>query len=202
MNAGHLLMTHDHGTPLEIVALMHETYGRDPDLDPGTHPKWNERIRARRIITEEQDARVTPWFDGAPLPNRLRTDLRCRPDGEPGELVFCNPGNDRRGRLVAFYWRTLVEYFLRGWAQSVIYVGFNIEQLARLQRVEARRHPLQFATVVPAQRPEYLDGETFEPQEDPAHASFITLMTRSPRELTTFAALGADLGAVVNGDRY
>lgn len=202
MNANHLLLTHDHGTPDEIVQLVHETFERVPDLDPGSHPKWNERIGARRIITEAQDARVHPWFEGAPLPNRLGTDLRCRPDGELGELVFCNPGNDRRGKLVAFYWRTLVEYWMRGWAQSVIYVGFNIEQLARLQRVGARSHPLKHPTVVPAVRPEYLDSETLEPQTDPAHASFITLLSHSPREITRFAAFGTELGAVVNGDRW
>ncbi len=193
------MLTHDHGTPLDIIALMHETFGGPPDLDPGTHPKWNERIRARRIITEQQDARVSPWFEGAPLPHRLGTDRRCCPDELPGETVFSNPGNDRRGKLVAFYWRTIVEYYLRGWCRSAIYVGFNIEQLSRLQRVGARTSPLRHPTTVPEERPEYLDAGTLQPQTDPAHASFITLLSRDPREIQTFTALGKELGDVVNG---
>lgn len=202
MNAAHTLLTHDHGTPLWIVRIAHEVFGGPPDLDPGSHPKWNANIRARRIITEAQDARVAPWFEGAPLPNRLLTDRRCCPEDPAGETVFNNPGNDRRGLLVAFYWRTLVEYYLRGWARSAIYVGFNIEQLSRLQRVGARTSPLKHPTIVPEERPEYLDGVTFEPQTDPAHASFITLLSRDPREIQTFAALGKEHGDVINGDRW
>lgn len=192
-------LTHDHGTPGSIVALMHATYGRDPDLDPASHPKWNESIRAKRIITEQMDARVSPWFEGAPLPNRLLTDLRCRPDGEPGELVHCNPPNDASGALVSFYWLTLVEYWKRGWADSVFYVGFNIEQLARNQRIGARSSPLRHPTIVPADRPRYLDGATFAPQTQPMHASFITLLSRDHRQIQTFTALGKELGDVVNG---
>jgi hypothetical protein len=192
-------LTHDHGSPLDIVALMHEVFGGGPDLDPASHPKWNEHIRARRIITEEMDAQVSEWFPGAPLPNRLRTDRRCRPDSEDGELVHCNPPNNADGSLAEFFWRTNVEYWMRGWSRAVFYVGFNVEQLARNQRIGARSSPLRHPTIVPAYRPRYLDGETLEPQTQPMHASFITLLTHEPRQIQTFTALGRELGDVVNG---
>lgn len=195
-------LTHDHGTPLDVVALMHEVYGRDPDLDPATHPKWNEQIRAKRIITEEMDAGVSEWFPGAPLPNRLGTDRRCLARELDGELVHCNPPNDGPGDLAAFFWVTCVEYFLRGYARSVFFVGFNIEQLARNQRIGARSSPLRHPTIVPAERPRYLDGVTQKPQTQPMHASFITLLSHTPREIQTFASLGKQLGDVVNADRY
>ena len=195
-------LTHDHGTPLDIVALMHATFGREPDLDPASHPKWNDAVRARRIITEQMDARVSPWFDGAPLPHRLLTDRRCRPDGEDGELVHCNPPNDGDGALVSFFWLTLVEYWMRGWARSVLFVGFNIEQLARNQRIGARSTPLRHPTIVPALRPRYLDGETLQPQKSPMHASFITLLTHDQDQIRRFAALGHELGDVVNVNGY
>lgn len=197
MTAAHTLLTHDHGTPRAIITLAHAVIGK-PDLDPASHPKWNEAIQARRIITEEQDAHVAPWFPDAPLPHRLRTDRRCCPDEQPGETVFNNPPNDRRGKVVAFFWRTLVEYWLRGWCRSAIFVGFNVEQLSRLQRVGARSSPLKHPTIVPRERPEYLDAATLQPQTDPAHASFVTLLSRDPREITTFIALGHELGDVVN----
>jgi hypothetical protein len=195
-------LTHDHGTPPEYVALMHEVFQREPDLDPASHPKWNEHICARRIITEAMDARVAEWFPGAPLPNRLLTDRRCLPDHRFGELVHCNPPNDADGKLASFFWLTNVEYWLRGWSHAVFYVGFNVEQLARNQRIGARSSPLRHPTIVPAYRPRYLDGETLEPQPQPMHASFITLLTNEPAHIRRFAALGRELGDVVNVHGY
>ena len=197
-------LTHDHGTPHEYVALMHEVFGGDPDLDPSSHPKWNEKIRAKRIITEEMDARVSPWFPtlDAPLPNRFLTDRRCLHEDLQGELVFTNPPNDADGSLVSFFWRTYVEYFCRGYARAVIVVLFNIEQLARNQRVGARSSPLKHPTIVPALRPRYLDGETLKPQSQPMHASAITLLSHDSIHIRRFAALGRELGDVVNVHGY
>jgi hypothetical protein len=196
VNAAHLLMTHDHGTPDEIVRLAHETFPGGIDLDPASHPKWNERIKARRILTEEDDARVAAWFPDAPLPLRLKSDRRIAPPSNPGEVVFCNPPNDKKGALVAFFWKTIVEYWLRGYIRSAVYVGFNVEQLSRLQRIGARTSPLRHPTVTPSHRPEYLSGATLRPQGDPAHASFVTLLSNTPSEVRTFCALGKELGDV------
>jgi hypothetical protein len=63
----------------------------------------------------------------------------------------------------------------------VFFVGFNVEQLARNQRIGARSSPLKHPTIVPAARPRYLDGETLQPQPQPMHASFITLLSHDPR---------------------
>lgn len=199
-----LPLTHDHGTPPEYVALMHEVFGCDPDLDPSSHPKWNEAIRAKRIITESMDARIAPWFPtlDAPLPNRLLTDLRCLPDDLDGELVHNNPPNEGDGSLVAFFWKTCVEYYLRGYARAVFFVGFNVEQLARNQRIGARSSPLKHPTIVPAVRPRYLDGATLKPQPQPMHASFITLLSNDHNHIRRFAALGRELGDVVNVHGY
>lgn len=209
-------LTHDHGSTPEQVQLMHEVYGCDPDLDPASHPKWNEGtnpetgekvhegIRAKRIITEAMDARVSPWFPtlDAPLPNRLGTDRRCLADHLDGELVYVNPPNNADGALVSFFWITCVEYFLRGYARAVMFTGFNIEQLARNQRIGARSSPLKHPTIVPAERPRYLDGVTLQPQTQPMHASFITLLSHDPQQIRTFAALGRELGDVVNVHGY
>jgi len=211
-----LPLTHDHGSPPNIVSLMHEVYGGDPDLDPASHPKWNdgidpatgvkvhEGIRARRIITEEMDAHVSPWFPtlDAPRPNKLPTDRRCLPDALEGELVYCNPPNEGDGSLGAFFWITCVVYFLRGYARGVIFTGFNIEQLARNQRIGARSSPLKHPTIVPAERPRYLDGETLKPQPQPMHASFITLLSHDHNHIRRFAALCRELGDVVNVHGY
>lgn len=197
-----LPLTHDHGTPLDIVALMHEVFGCEPDLDPASDPKWNEHIRAKRLITEEMDARMSSWFPGAPLPNRLLTDRRCLPDDQDGELVFNNPPNEGDGSLAAFFWKTCAEYWFRGYARAVFFVSFNIEMGARLQRVGARTSPFRHPTIVPARRPRYLDGETLQPQTQPMHASLITLLSHDHHHIRRFAALGRELGDVVNVHGY
>ena len=201
MNAQHSMITDEHGSPPEFVELAHAVYG-DPDLDPASSPEWNGLIRAKRIITKAEDFWKTPWVEGAPAPNRLKTHP-VRPPwpiGGGGIKTFKNPPSDRKGQKVARMWWALAEYFALGWIRTGVYVGFSVEQFSRLQRIGARSHPLQHVTLVPDHRHGYRDGvDTIG--EDPTHASFVTLLSRSSREIEIFAALGSELGHVVNGDR-
>lgn len=201
MNAQHSMLSHDHGTPPEFVALARAVLGI-VDLDPTSSPKWNQNIKASRIITAEQNALVTPWFAGAPAPNDLLTDHRVAPTSHVRGRTFCNFPNDKQGELVARLWTILVEYYFRGWVTCAVYVGFSVEQLSRLQRVRARAHPLVWPTCIPRVRHNYLDGETLELQEDAPHASFLTLLSRDRHDVERFTALASELGTVVNGDRW
>jgi hypothetical protein len=151
-------------------------------------------MQAGRILTAEDDALVTPWCDGAPAPNRLGTDRRVAP---PGHVctVGLNPPGDPRGELVAAFWRILVEYYLRRWVTSAVWIGFSLEQLSRLQRVGARSHPLRHPTCVPNERIAYRKSLT-ELGDQPTHASYVTLLSRDSRQIETFAALGSELGCV------
>ena len=198
--AGHSAATDQHGTPPDVIHVIHGTLGGPPDLDPASAPEWNDLMQARRVITAEEDGLVTPWHPDAPAPNRLGTDRRVAPRGHRMTLAI-NPPGDKQGLLVAGFWRTLVEYHLRGWVTSAVWVGFSVEQLSRLQRVGARSHPLRHPTCVPAERISYRKSLT-ELGEQPTHASFLTLLSREPRQIETFAALGSELGVVVNGDRF
>lgn len=200
MSAQHSLKSHDHGSPPEFVDLAHRTIGL-PTVDPASSPKWNGFVQASRIITAAQGFTKTPWFAGAPAPLQLRVDQKRPAAGDETGTAFFNPPNDKRGELVAAAWWALAEYFHLGWVTAGIYVGFNVEQLSRLQRVDARSHPLQHVTLVPAKRRDYRDGSTTKLQEDAPHASFVTLLSRNARQIETFAVLGRELGHVVNGDR-
>lgn len=201
MNAQHLMKSHDHGTPPEFIELAQATLGVI-DVDPASSEKWNKRIKARRVITEDENGLRTPWFDGAPSPLQLRTRALRPAAGRAGPgTFFTNPPSDKRGELVANFWWACAEYFKLGWATAGIYVGFSVEQLSRLQRVGASSHPLLHVTLVPEQRHDYFDGETNRLQQDATHASFVTLLTRSARQIETFAVLGGALGHVINGDR-
>jgi hypothetical protein len=204
MSAQHSCATPEHGTPAKIIDLARATLG-GIDLDPASSPQWNRFVCARRIITAKQNGLHTPWFTGAPAPLRLGTDktepwclptcleLGTRP---PRNTVFLNPPGDKRGELVARFWCALAEYYRRYWVTSAIWVGFNVEQLARLQRVGAVSHPLEHTTLIPRERIAYRDTPTTI-GEDPSHASFVTLLSDSASEIETFAALGSELGHVV-----
>jgi hypothetical protein len=201
MNAQHSMLSDDHGTPPEFVAIARAVLGI-VDLDPTSSEKWNRTICATRIITAEQNALVTPWFEGAPAPSELVTDRRVAPAHHIRGRTFCNFPNDKRGKLVARLWTTLVEYYFRGWVTCAVYVGFSVEQLSRLQRVGARAHPLVWPTCIPRSRHNYLDGDALELQEDAPHASFLTLLSRDRDQVERFTAFASELGTVVNGDRW
>lgn len=199
MTAQHSMLTDEHGSPPEFVELAHAVYG-DPDLDPASSPEWNGLVRAKRIITAHEDFWRTEWAEGAVSPNRLKTLGRARPPHRDAVTVLFNPPSDPKGRHVARAWWALTEYFELGWVRAAIYIGFNVEQLSRLQRVEARTHPLQHVTLVPSNRHNYRTSATTIGTDAP-HASFVTLLSRSSREIAIFAAQASLLGHVVNGDR-
>jgi hypothetical protein len=199
VSAQHSSDSAEHGTSPAFVELGRAAIGF-PDVDPASSQAWNKLICARRVITREENGLRTPWFEGAPVPLQVRS---CREIAPPGRrTAHVNPPGDREGVLVAAFWIALAGYFALRWVTSAIWIGFNVEQLARLQRVGARSHPLEHVTLVPARREGYRPSPALLATADqPPHASFVTLLTRDPREIETFATLGAKLGCVINGNR-
>ncbi len=201
MSAQHSSDTPEHGTPPKFVELVHATFGR-PSVDPCSSAEWNRLVGAHRVITESENGLHTPWFIGAPAPNRMLTNTAEAPEHHGCWTAMVNPPGERTGELVARFWCALAEYFHRRWCTSGIWIGFNVEQLARLQRVGARSHPLQHVTLVPAKRENYRPSpRSLDVGEDAPHASFVTLLSRDPLEIERFVALGSQLGHVINGDR-
>jgi hypothetical protein len=186
----------EHGTPPSFRELARYTLGVI-HLDPYSEPRWNAAIGAQRIITAAEDARVTPWFPGASAPNRLLTDQRRAPAGHVANVLLNSPG-DKRGKLVAGAWTAATTYFGLGWITSLFYVGFNVEQLARLQRVGAPTHPLRHPTLIPPERENYEDAPGVL-QEDAPHASFVTLVSRDLAVIGRFRERARDMGALVEG---
>jgi hypothetical protein len=194
-------LTHDHGTPPEYVALMHEVFGASPT-------SIRRRTRSGTSTSARSESSPRRWTRGCRRGSRAR---RCRTGCSPiaaaspttaGELVHSNPPNDADGKLASFFWRTNVEYFLRGYARAVFFVGFNVEQLARNQRIGARSSPLKHPTIVPATGRATSTARRSSRRPQPMHASFITLLTHEPAHIRRFAALGRELGDVVNVHGY
>lgn len=196
--AQHLSASPEWGTDLRSIRIAREVLGHI-DIDPASSPHWNRAIGAERIITAKQDCRKTPWVPGGPLPTDLGAK-RTNAKKPKRYTATVNAPGTRDGELVAFCWRTLSAYHELGWITSAIWFGFNVEQLARLQRVGAPSHPLEHATLIPCRRLHF--RARYGVATQPPHASFITLLTRSRAELQHFEELGAELGCVMRGSRW
>jgi hypothetical protein len=193
----HSSATPEWGTTARILDLGREVIGPF-DVDPTSSPFWNRTVRAARIITAREDCRKVPWVPGGPLPTAITP---ARRGGKPERYTaIVNPPGSRDGELVAFCWRALAGYHELGWITSAIWVGFSVEQLSRLQRVDAASHPLEHVTLVPSRRLHYRPRRGAAAA--PGHASFVTLLTTSPREAARFAQLGRPLGHVIRGSRW
>lgn len=222
MNSGqHSSKTPEHGTPSRIVAFARDVIGR-PDLDPASSAKWNRVVGAERFFDKRANGTATPWHPDGPSPigalNTYRTRelhdvasivrgddadgfvyrVRPQPIRSGALTVFLNPPGDRKGVLVAAFWAALSAYFALGYVRSAIWVGFSLEQLARLQRVGAASHPLEHPTLVPAHRLRY-SAKLGRSGNAPTHGSFVTLLTRSRSEAQRFHVLGRELGHVIGG---
>ncbi len=192
--------TSEHGTNPELVALARATMG-GIDLDPASTPEWNELVGATRIFTKETNGLRSAWWYGAPTPPSLRIEPHEAPDSPSWKFrVFLNPPGDKRGQLVARFWRTLTDYYAWGWVTSAVWIGFSLEQLARLQRTGACSHPLMHTTLIPSDRQGYRDTPTHV-DDQPTHASYVTLLSDDIHQIETFAALGSELGHIVHCGR-
>lgn len=170
-NALHSAATCEWGTPPDLVKHSRYTLG-SIDLDPCSSVEWNMNVGAWRIITQQEDCRITPWVIGGPLP--LRNE-ECPRGTESDFYVHINPPGDPKGELVAFCWKALANYFHTRWISAAVWIGFSIEQLARLQRITPDCHPLLFPTLILAARPSFMKRPGVAGTQ-PSHAGFMTLI--------------------------
>lgn len=176
--AFHSSATPEHGTPIEVIEasrrLLHSI-----DLDPASSRDFNARVMADRYYTAETDGLKHPWHG----------------------RVFVNPPGDRRGKLVKEFWAKLLWEYYHGRTTEAVWVGFSLEQLVSLQRLEGVRHPLQFPTCIPERRLKF-GGNS------PTHGNYITYVGANEQgfvdEFAGFGLIilplpGAEVSGVVRG---
>lgn len=103
------------------------------DLDPASHPEANERIKATRIYTAEDNGLMSPWAG----------------------RVFLNPP----GGLVQDFWRLAVLSFYARRIDQLIWIGYSLEQLQTLQQARAAVTPLDCPLCVTAKRIAFVENE-------------------------------------------
>jgi len=159
-SAKHSMESDDWGTPIAYVELARRVLG-GIDLDPCCSAYWHHwTVKSTRYYTLEDDGLTCPW-SGRVLLN------------PPGGYV---PGTRRSKVRVA--WERLVEAWRLGEVEAAVWIGYSLEQLVQLQ--DAPAHPLQFWTLVPATRIDFLrrgaNGGPPTPVGSPAHGNYITLL--------------------------
>lgn len=164
----HSAATDDWGTPRGVVEFGRYVLGRI-DLDPFSSAYWNHHtVKAARFYDRDQNGLAQPWSGSVHL---------NPPNGKA-------PGTDRS--MVRACWDRLVEHAREGRIDGAFWVGFSLEQLTHLQG--SAMHPLQFWTVVPADRLAFLQrtANNGPPTEgaSPTHGNYLTLVhsTRSRSE--------------------
>jgi hypothetical protein len=181
----------DWGTSTALVEAGRRVLGAI-DLDPFSSDYWNYwTVKATTHYTAADDGLSKPW----------RGRVLVNP---PGGKV---PGT--RKSLVRAAWERLIEHWRRGEVTSAVWVGYSLEQLTTLQN--APMHPLQFWTVVPCERVDFLtQGEGNGPPVpvgSPTHGNYVTFLhdLHNPEVARTQAArfrdeaqrLGGIAGALV-----
>lgn len=159
-NAQHSVESDNYGSPVAVLEAGRRVVG-GYDLDPFSSDYWNYwTVKADRYLTVGDDALAQPWTD---------------------RLVVNPPSGKVRGTrksIVRAAWEKLVAHWQRGEVDSAIWVGYSLEQLVVLQAAPA--HPLQFWTVVPCERWDFLrQGEGNGPPiaaGSPTHGNYLTLL--------------------------
>lgn len=161
-NVQHSMETDDHGTPVEYIELARYALGKI-DLDPSSSGYWNHHtVKADRFFDERANFLTQPLYGR----------ILWNPPG--GKCLF--KGKVRS--LPRAAWEMLIDHHRDGRVHSAVFIGYSLEQLVQLQN--APMHPLQFVTLVPQNRIEFLrrgpNGGPPTPGESPTHGNFITLL--------------------------
>jgi hypothetical protein len=196
---------HSHDTaewysPDNVLNAARETMGAI-DLDPASHPEANERVRAARIFTEQDNGLLQPW---------------TRPGGTPAR-VFINPPTG----LVRAFWRKFVLEWLQGRMCAGIWLGYSLEQLQTLQvdkpagkGKKAKRQaadpachlqPLDFPACIPSKRLPFVENEAARLErlakggkgKSPSHGNFIIY---AGPDADAFRRAFAPIGYVTRGE--
>jgi len=153
----------NYGTPAPYVELARYVLGKI-SCDPASDSYWNyHTVKAATFYDERIDGMKAPWF---------------------GTVLLNAPGNAEKNMYIRPWWERLVDHYARGEVDAAVWMGFQLGPLQSLQG--APMHPLQFVTMFPANRIDFLvrmpGNAPPEPCGAPMHANYVTVLPtrRSP----------------------
>lgn len=164
-------------TPDWLVDLVHQVLPTI-DLDPASCEQANSHIRAKRIITKEQDALSTTWATS------------------PATVYLNAPGGKIANKSsVAIYWQKLMDLRERGLLSEAIFMGFSLENLQVTQGLSCLSMA-DFPLVIPAKRIKFVSpAGAFNA---PTHSNVIVYVPGIENNTSTFKAVFSAVGAVLH----
>lgn len=178
MNALHSCDSPEWYTPTPFVEVARVVLGTI-DLDPASHPEANERIKATRIFTEQENGLLQVWTGN----------------------IFINPPGGKG--LIAQFWKKFIESGCTG-----VWIGYSLEQLQTLQSCEGYPSPIDFPICLPNRRIVFVENEAKKAERiakllaegkspnkksQPTHANYVTYIGENP---ALFAKAFGQFGAV------
>lgn len=130
----------EHGTPVPAIEFLRYVMG-GIDFDPASSAYWNHStVKATEYCDKERDGLKARWWG----------------------RVICNPPGDTEDELAEgksfslprAFWERGIGHRRDSMIQCMGWIGFNMSQLQTLQLCPM--HPLQFYTLFPATRLDYL----------------------------------------------
>lgn len=170
--AAHQSASPERFTPPHIVELARRVMG-SIELDPASCKKANEYVQAKRYYTAAEDGLTKPW--------KARTVFL----NPPSEVAGGRPGDGPK-----LFWKKLVLDYLAGEFEQGIYLGFSLEQLLSLQKVEDCLTPFEFPICFARTRIKFLD-QRGRPMTRPSHGNFFCYLGG---EFQRFLEVFSDLG--------
>jgi hypothetical protein len=162
-------------TPSHIIDRVHQVL-TEVDLDPASSLQANEYIKARRIITKEDNALNISWAD-QPV------------------TIFMNPPGGKQGNksMTALFWQKLMDLRDAGLLEHAIFMGFSLEHLAVTQSCSYSL--CNFPIVIPRKRIRFVSPEgTFN---SPTHSNVICYVPGLTNETQSFKDVFGDLGSIM-----
>lgn len=138
-------------TPPELIERIRAALGGAITLDAASHEQANVAVKAKRILTKEQNALKLSWVPA------------FKPGARP--TLFLNPPGDLSGQTVREFWKKFRIYGPTFWAAC--WLGFNLDQLRFVDRLPGSR------LVIPQKRIAYINPESGLPGVAPTIGSYL-----------------------------
>ncbi len=154
------------GTPIDYIEAARLTMG-GIDLDPASSEEFNKTVQAVRYFDKESNGLEQSWA---------------------GNVFINSPGG-----LVNEFWQKLISEFLDDNINQAIWVGYSLQQLQTLQRVEIT--PLDYSLCFPRKRISFV--KPGEVKNSPTHANYICHLHRKTRNPSLFKKHFFQFGHVI-----
>ena len=180
MNILHSSQTDSWQTPEYIVKSVQDVLGVI-DLDPASSEEVNQTIRAKRIITKQENGLTQDWMGLSMAPIS----------------VFINPpgGKIANKGMSCLFWDKLMSYADQGLIRHAIFLAFSIEALQSTQ-VNSRRPMLFYPLCIPRTRIKFVDP-TQQKRVNPTHAQAIVYVPGTENVTKLFVKIFSEYGICI-----